>query len=203
MSAPNITGSQASPEGIQHAVNAATAAVNGNFMGPYIVAITFVRLMHCVENYFNGPLDQIPLLSYTSSSPSVLLLSTAAAVIPAPTRSLYAATKSASLLLYQALSIEHPSINFTFFLPGTIEGAFRASAVDNPPTSGPIIREADPNKHGLKREFVADRCIRAIDNSEKTVFTPVYFRLGHLLYWVWPAFVEWRGRIKYNFKGGL
>lgn len=43
MSAPDIVGSQASPEGIQHAVNAATAAVNGNFIGPYIAAITFVR----------------------------------------------------------------------------------------------------------------------------------------------------------------
>ncbi|KAG6373195.1 hypothetical protein JVT61DRAFT_6815 [Boletus reticuloceps] len=98
MSSLDIIGSQASPEGIQHAVNAATAAVNGNFTGPYIAAITF-----------------IPLLSYTSTSPSVLLLSSVAAVIPPPTRSLYSATKSASLLLYQALSIEHPSINFTFF----------------------------------------------------------------------------------------
>lgn len=122
-------------------------------------------------------------------------------MIPPPTRSLYAATKSASLLLYQALSIEHPSINFTFFIPGTIEGDFRASAVDNPPgVSGPIIHESDPNKHGLKREFVADRCIRAIDTGEKAVFTPMYFRLGHLLYWTWPTFVEWRARVKYNFK---
>ena len=122
-------------------------------------------------------------------------------MVPGPTRSLYAATKSASLLLYQALSIEHPSIRFTFFLPGTIEGAFRASAVDNPPgVSDPIIHEADPNKYGLKREFVADRCIRAIDTGEKTVFTPLYFKAGHLLYWMWPAFVGWRARVKYNFK---
>ncbi|KAN0101160.1 hypothetical protein V8E55_001144 [Tylopilus felleus] len=184
MSAPDIVGSQASPEGIQHAVNAATAAVDGNFIGPYITAVTFV-----------------PLLSYTSLSPSVLLLSSVAAVIPAPTRSLYAATKSASLLLYQALSIEHPSITFTFFLPGTIEGAFRASAVDNPPgASGLLLHEADPNKHGLKREFVADRCIRAIETGEKAVFTPLYFKAGHFLYWIWPSFVEWRARIKYNFK---
>lgn len=154
-----------------------------------------------LRNTFDAIFEQIPLLSYTSCSPSVLLLSTVAAVIPAPTRSLYAATKSASLLLYQALSIEHPSIAFTFFLPGTIEGSFRASAVDNPPgASSPLIHESDPDKHGLKCEFVADRCIRAIDAGEKTVFTPLYFRPGHLLYWLWPAFVEWRARVKYNFK---
>ncbi|KAH7884080.1 hypothetical protein F5I97DRAFT_1898124 [Phlebopus sp. FC_14] len=184
MSVVDIFGTQASPEGVQHAVNAATAAVSGNFLGPYIAAITF-----------------IPLLTYSSPSPSVLLLSSVAAVIPAPTRSLYASTKSASLLLYQALSIEHPSISFTFMLPGTIEGDFRASAVDNPPGSSVAkIHEADPNKNGLKREMAAARCIRAIDHQEKAVFTPPYLRLGHLLYWIWPAYVEWRARVKYNFS---
>ncbi|KAL4069152.1 hypothetical protein V8B97DRAFT_1963722 [Scleroderma yunnanense] len=185
MSTPDIVGSQASPEGIQHAVNAATAAVNGNYIGPYIAAVTF-----------------IPLLSYTSSSPSILLLSSAAAVIPAPTRSIYASTKSASLILYQSLAIEHPLITFTFVIPATIEGAFRASAVDNPPGSSgePVIHEADPNKSGLKREAVVTRCIRAIDNREKNVFMPLYFRAGHIVYWLWPAFVEWRARVKYNFS---
>jgi short-subunit dehydrogenase len=130
-----------------------------------------------------------------------MLLSSVAAVIPAPTRTLYASTKSASLLLYQALSIEHPSIAFTFILPGTIEGDFRASAVDNPPGApAPKIHEADPNKHGLKREAVADRCMRAIDKAEKMIFTPGYFRAGHISYWVWPTFIEWRARVKYNFK---
>ncbi|KIJ14849.1 hypothetical protein PAXINDRAFT_115601 [Paxillus involutus ATCC 200175] len=183
MSAPGPR-SQANAEGIQHAVKAANAAVNGNFIGPYVVAITF-----------------IPFLTSTSPSPSIMLLSSVAAVIPAPTRTLYASTKSASLLLYQALSIEHPSIAFTFILPGTIEGDFRASAVDNPPGApAPKIHEADPNKHGLKREAVADRCMRAIDKAEKMIFTPGYFRAGHISYWVWPTFIEWRARVKYNFK---
>ncbi|KAJ2988902.1 hypothetical protein NUW58_g3739 [Xylaria curta] len=35
---------------------------------------------------------------------------------------LYAATKAASLLLYQSLAIEHPEIAFTCVLPATIEG---------------------------------------------------------------------------------
>ncbi|KAF9235848.1 hypothetical protein BU15DRAFT_50848 [Melanogaster broomeanus] len=184
MSASDVVAPQASTEGIQHAVNAATAAVSGNFIGPYVVAVTF-----------------IPLLSYNSPSPSIMLFSTVAAVIPAPTRSLYASTKSASLLLYQALSIEHPSIAFTFVLPGTIEGDFRASAVDTPPgASVPKIHEADPNKHGLKREAVADRSIRAIDTGEKVVFMPLYFKSAHLVYWLWPAFIEWRAKVKYNFR---
>ena len=91
-------------------------------------------------------------MTRTSPSPAVLLLSSVASVIPAPTRALYAASKGASLLLYQSLAIEHPDVAFTFILPGTIEGDFRKSAVDGGPP-----READPNRHGLRREVVAQR----------------------------------------------
>lgn len=173
----------ASAEAINHAVGVAKAAIDGNFFGPYIAAITF-----------------IPLLTSCSTSPSILLLSSVAAIIPAPTRTLYASTKAASLILFQALAIEHPRISFMSFLPATIEGDFRASAVDTPPNSSPVIHEADPNKHGLRREVVAKRCIQAIDRKEKTVFMPQYMRIGHVLYWIWPAYVEWRGRVKYNFR---
>ncbi|KAI6022474.1 hypothetical protein BKA83DRAFT_4279207 [Pisolithus microcarpus] len=185
MSTPDIVGAQASPEGIHHAVDAAQAAINGNYLGPLVASVTF-----------------IPLLTYTSPSPTILLLSSVAAVIPPPTRSIYASTKCASLMLFQALQIEHPSINFTFVLPATIEGNFRASAVDNPPnwTGAPKVHEDDPNKNGLKREVVARRCIRAIDRGEKTVYIPRYFRAAQILYWLWPAFIEWRARVKYNFR---
>ena len=135
------------------------------------------------------------MLSNTSKSPSILLLNSLASVIPAPTRTLYASTKAASLVLYQALSIEHPKIAFTVCMPSTVEGDFRASAVD----AGPI-EASDSNKDGLKREFVAKRCIEAIDKGEKTVFIPVTMRFAHLLYWVLPSFVEWGARRKYNFS---
>jgi len=168
---------EATNEGIRRTANVAAAAVQGNYVGPLIAAVTFV-----------------PMLSNTSKAPSIILFNSLASVIPAPTRTLYASTKAASLVLYQALSIEHPNINFTFFMPSTIEGDFRASAVD----SGPV-RESDPNKHGLKREVVAQRCIQAADNGEKAVFMPLTMRYGHLLYWIWPALVERLAKKKYNF----
>ncbi|KAL4256333.1 short-chain dehydrogenases/reductases (SDR) family protein [Pleurotus pulmonarius] len=167
----------ATSEGITHAVEIAKKAMNGNYFGPLGAAVAF-----------------IPLLTRTSPSPSILLVSSLAAVIPAPSRTLYASTKAASLVLYQALSIEHPSICFSAILPYTVEGDFRASAVD----AGPV-READPSKHGLKREVVARRCVQAIDAGEKAVFLPAFYRAGLFLYWVFPAFVEWRARKKYGF----
>ncbi|KAG5337174.1 Dehydrogenase/reductase SDR family protein 7-like [Termitomyces sp. T112] len=176
-SGTSFTPSQASINGIERAAEISAAATRGNYTGPLIAAVTF-----------------IPLLISSSSSPSILLISSLAAVIPPPTRTLYASTKAASLVLYQALSIEHPSIAFTCVLPSTVEGDFRASAVDTGP-----VRETDPNKHGLKRVDVAKRCIEAVDAGERTVFMPSTMRAGHLLYWLWPAFVEWRARVKYNF----
>lgn len=116
-------------------------------------------------------------------------------MIPAPTRALYSASKGASLLLYQSLAIEHPEVAFSFILPGTIEGDFRKSAVD-----GGATREADPNKHGIKREDVARRCIKAVDKGERTIFMAFIYKIGHILYWDWPSFVENQARKKYNYR---
>ncbi|KAI9000519.1 NAD-P-binding protein [Trametes punicea] len=170
--------SHASVEGVSHAVSVATAAMQANYIGPLVCAITF-----------------IPVLSSTSPSPSVLLISSLAAVIPAPTRSLYASSKSASLLLYQSLAIEHPNIAFSYVLPSTVQGDFRASAVD-----GGFVREAEPNKQGLKVETVAKRCLEAIDRRERAVFTTAAEgRIGHFMYWLFPTVVERVAAKKYNY----
>jgi short-subunit dehydrogenase len=124
----------------------------------------------------------------------MLLVSSLAAACPAPTRALYCSTKAASLLLYQSLAIEHPSISFSFVLPSTVEGDFRASAVD-----GGEVRQADPKKHGLKQDAVARRCIEAVDESEKTVFMPPRMKIAAFLYLFWPTYVEAQARKLYNF----
>ncbi|KAL5495532.1 hypothetical protein ACEPAI_995 [Sanghuangporus weigelae] len=165
-------------EGVREGVRIAGAALQGNFYGPLTSALTF-----------------IPLLERTSPSPSVLLLSSLAAVTPAPTRALYGSTKSASLILYQSLAIEHPMIHFSFVLPSTIEGNFRASAVD----AGPV-READPSRHGLKREDVARRCILAADRGERDVFMHGFNRVVPMLYYtICPGLIEWFARKKYRY----
>ncbi|KAI0089972.1 hypothetical protein BDY19DRAFT_888424 [Irpex rosettiformis] len=171
-------GDEARVDDVQKTIDVSNAAVRGNYTGPLVTAVTL-----------------IPLLQSSSSSPSILLISSLAALVPAPTRSLYGSTKSASLLLYQSLAIEHPQITFTAAIPATVEGNFRASAVDQGP-----VRETDPNRHGLKREYVARRCVEAVDAQHKTVLLPYWYaRLGHLLYWVVPSVTEYFARRKYNF----
>uniref|UniRef100_A0A0W0F8D4 NAD(P)-binding protein n=1 Tax=Moniliophthora roreri TaxID=221103 RepID=A0A0W0F8D4_MONRR len=169
----------ATQAGVERAVTAASAAVQGNYIGPLVAAVTF-----------------IPLLKRTSSSPSILLISSLGAVVPAPTRTIYGSTKSASLLLYQSLAIEHPSINFSFILPSTVQGDFRASAVDVDSTAKAT---STWNSEGLKVADVAKRCVEVVDSGEKLVFLPSTMRLGHLLYWIWPSFVEKKAMKKYGF----
>lgn len=186
----------ATSSGIQNAVNIAHRASEGNLTGPLTAALTFVRLYLIRKLHSVNLCLQIPMLTRTSASPSVLLVSSVAAIIPAPTRGLYCSTKASSLLLYQALAIEHPNIAFSFVLPATIEGNFRASAVD----AGPV-READPNKHGLRTSYVARRCIQAVDRGVRgNIVLPWFpYALAHWLYWLWPSFIEQQARKKYNF----
>ncbi|KAI1372488.1 NAD(P)-binding protein [Hypoxylon crocopeplum] len=177
----------ASATGLQNAVDVVARATQGNVYGPFTTAVTF-----------------IPMLARTSTSPSILLVSSVAAVVPAPTRALYAATKASSLLLFQSLAIEHPKIAFTFMLPATIQGNFRASAVDADSDSNPnpTAQGTGPNQHGLKSDYVAKRCIDAVDGQVRgNVVVPWFpYALAHHLYYLWPSLIEKQARKKYNFK---
>ncbi|KAK8068984.1 hypothetical protein PG994_005600 [Apiospora phragmitis] len=168
-------GEDASADSIRRVVEITGRATQGNLVGPLVAALTF----------------------RTSSYPAILLVSSLAAMVGAPTRALYGSTKASSLLLFQSLAVEHPRIAFTFLLPATIEGNFRASAVD----AGPV-READPNKTGLKIDYVANRCIAAVDQQTTgNIFIPFFPNfLAPLIYTLWPGFVEKAARKKYNFE---
>ena len=62
------------------------------------------------------------------------------------------------------------------------------------------VKEREPNTKGLKREYVAQRYIKAIDNGEilKTVFIPIFMHFYHIFYWIWLSFVESEAKKKYN-----
>ncbi|KAI1811723.1 short chain dehydrogenase [Poronia punctata] len=166
--------------GIQHVATMAERATKGNFFGPLVAAVTF-----------------IPMLKRTSDAPAILLVSSVAAVVPAPTRALYGASKAASLLFFQSLAIEHPQIAFTCVLPATIEGNFRSSAVDCDPSQ----QEDETKKKGLKLDFVAGRCVDAVDQGLRgSVVIPKFpYSVAQHLYYIWPSFIEGKAREKYNF----
>lgn len=172
-------------EGIQHTQAIAQKAIDGNFIGPLSAALTF-----------------IPFLQHTSPAPAIHLVSSLAALIPPPTRTLYSATKASSLMLFRALSIEHPRISFSHICPGTIQGNFRASAVDvvgarvTVPNGG--VRE---NLDGaMSARDVAKRCIRMVDEGQTGVeIIPLKYKAGFFLSWLFPAWIDKKARQKYDF----
>ncbi|KAJ3574994.1 hypothetical protein NPX13_g4186 [Xylaria arbuscula] len=181
-----LTGVQSRDEdpeitGVKRAVEIAGEATQGNFVGPLVVATTF-----------------IPMMQRSSASPTILLVSSVAAFIPAPTRALYAATKAASLLFFQSLAIEHPEITFSCIMPATIQGNFRSTAVD----VDPLLRRGEPNKKGLTVEYVAGRCAEAVDlGLGGTVVLPWFpYAIAHHLYYIWPSLIERHARKKYGFE---
>ena len=108
----------------------------------------------------------IPVLQTTNSSdPVIVLLSSVAALIPAPTRALYAATKAAQLQLFESVALECEShanfelvraaakagkrrperrhaVRFVSVCPGTIMSDFRVSAVDVRPGEEGEVKDA-------------------------------------------------------------
>jgi short-subunit dehydrogenase len=95
-------------------------------------------------------------------------------------------------LLYQSLAIENPKVKFAHVLPATVEGNFRAGAVD-----GGAVHEN--LKGALKPDYVAQRCIEAVDYNQGNVFLPWSYSVYHKLYWIIPSLVTRGAKKKYNF----
>ncbi len=139
----------ASLQGLRHLVSTVDIASHINLTATALCLATFVPIMQTSQS---GP------------DPAVVLLSSAAAVFPAPTRALYAATKAAQLQLFESFALECEShaahferirtvakslkrkperraaVRFIALCPGTIQTDFRASAVDvRPDEEGEIL----------------------------------------------------------------
>ncbi|KZP00680.1 NAD(P)-binding protein [Calocera viscosa TUFC12733] len=145
-------------QGLAHLQEIVRKVSEVNYVASALVAATF-----------------FPMLERTSKQGAVMLISSAAALIPAPTRTLYGSSKAASLALYQALAIEHPSLRFSLICPGTVNTSFRSSAPD-----GDDKREVEESK--LEPDVVAERAVQAVDSGERMVVMPFKFSLGHWLY---------------------
>ena len=74
--------------------------------------------------------------------------------------------------------------------PSTVEGDFRASAVDGRP-----VREVDLNKSGLRKYAIARRCV----TTGKGMCSSPGMSIGHILYWVLPSHVQRTARRRYRY----
>lgn len=96
-------------------------------------------------------------------------------------------------MLFRSIAIENPLVQFSFIIPATVEGNFRASAVDGGP-----IRENTSD--ALPQGYVAEQVVRAVDTGNKMLFLPSTYWFIHAISWLLPSVVERGAKRKYGFK---
>lgn len=133
----------------------------------------------------------IPLMQTTSSRPAVVTIGSVAGLIPAPTRAVYCASKSAQHLLVRSVDLEceaqaatpapgqprRARVHFLLVAPGPIKNSFVATySVDA--STGP----RDCRDHALGVEDVVRATLRRVDAEQWGVLVmPSYLRVAWIL----------------------
>jgi len=153
----------------------------------------------------------IPLLKETKGR--FVVVSSLAALISAPTRALYAASKHALMGFFNSLRMEiaDTGVSITLVCPGSVsDTGLRASAVDKVSDSTtPIINEDKKSKKEKKSLFsflkiTPKQCAKAIveasDWRTKEVVIPGIYKVAVLLNSLAPSLIEIGAKLKYHFK---
>ncbi|KAI9316611.1 hypothetical protein BX666DRAFT_1858170 [Dichotomocladium elegans] len=144
----------------------------------------------------------LPVLIETSKAPNLILISSLAGRVGAPTRAMYAGSKHAVHGFFDSLRVEvEPfGVHVGIVCPGTVDTDLRQSAVD-----GQLGKQdqgvAGSTKGKLSPTVVASRIIAASDQREREVFVPAL--MGHLAIWaklVAAPIVDWAAKKKYGQK---
>ncbi|KAJ2074184.1 hypothetical protein GGI09_008817 [Coemansia sp. S100] len=139
----------------------------------------------------------IPLLA--QSRGSVVVVSSVAGLVAAPTRSLYSASKHAVTGYFNAFRMEVAAlgISVTVAYPGTVDTDLRHSAVDIHVGGGDGPAGSDAGK--LSPASCAKQIVRAAALRQHSLITPWQYALGPVLYAVVPSVVDYLAKKKYGF----
>ncbi|KAJ2829501.1 hypothetical protein GGI24_002123 [Coemansia furcata] len=138
----------------------------------------------------------VPLLA--RSRGSVVVVSSVAGLVAAPTRSLYSASKHAVTGFFNAFRMEvaRQGIAVTVAYPGTVATDLRHAAVDiHVGSAGP----AGSERGRLSPESCARQIIRAAALRQQSLVTPWQYALGPVLYAIVPSFVDYLAKRKYGY----
>ena len=141
----------------------------------------------------------LPILIETSVAPNIVIISSLAGKVGAPTRALYAASKHSLHGFFDSLrvEVEQYNVHIAIVCPGTVDTELRKTAVDiGKDDGGPI---AGSTRGKLSPEAVAQRTIDASDQREREVYIPALF--GYLAIWaklIASRWVDWAAKRKYS-----
>ncbi|CAO3594382.1 unnamed protein product [Absidia cylindrospora] len=143
----------------------------------------------------------LPLLITSSlvekRQPNLMVVSSMAGRIGAPTRSLYSGSKHAVHGFFDSLRVELMSYNIHVGMvcPGTVDTNLRQSAVDISEHSSSSTEIAGSTKGKLSPQAVADRIILASDAREREVYIPGYY---YWALWVARSWIDALAKRKYR-----
>ncbi|KAF9916721.1 hypothetical protein BX616_003022 [Lobosporangium transversale] len=159
----------------------------------------------------------LPALIQTSSAGNIIVVSSMAGKIGAPTRSIYCASKHAAQGFFDALGmeVERTGVHVGIVSPGTVDTDLRQSAVDLPKSeaydlSSSSSAQANTSRSELKRiagtkkgamtaHACAEGIVRASDYRQHDAVMPWFYQMSLILNLISPPLVRWLAKKKYGY----
>ncbi|KAG0366180.1 hypothetical protein BC939DRAFT_464170 [Gamsiella multidivaricata] len=149
----------------------------------------------------------LPALARTSAAGNLIVVSSMAGKVGAPTRSIYCASKHAAQGFFESLGmeVERTGVHVGIVSPGTVITDIRQSAVDLPKTESSSSSSTEPRKiAGTKKgamtaKACAEGIIKGSDLRQHDVIMPWFYRASLALKLVAPGLVRWLAKKKYGY----
>ncbi|KAG0261563.1 hypothetical protein BG011_000901 [Mortierella polycephala] len=182
------------PTNAQEALDAATKIMNVNYHAPLNLTTHF-----------------LPALKRTSVAGNIIVVSSMAGKIGAPTRSIYCASKHAAQGFFESLGmeVEKLGIHVGIVSPGTVATDLRQSAVDLPTSemssatasasSEPPKKIAGTKKGAMTARACAEGIIQCSDTRQHEAIMPWFYHASLALQIISPGLVRWLAKKKYGY----
>lgn len=184
-----------------------------------VIAVAQASYNANVLSCMNTINNLLPLLKL-SSRPQIAVLSSVAAEIPAPTRSIYAAHKAALSMFLRCLRIELDSvpvgtgpygrgqgIGISIIHPASINTGLRGKSLDAVGSAtditGTFSGVQKHEKNAMSAEYVAEQVKKAVELEIDEMWLPgLYWWVAKVFMVIAPGFIARKAKKKYNWSEG-
>ncbi|KAF8930805.1 hypothetical protein BGZ52_000568 [Haplosporangium bisporale] len=146
----------------------------------------------------------LPALTQTSRAGNIIVVSSMAGKLGAPTRSIYCGSKHAAQGFFDSLGmeVEKTGVHVGIVSPGTVETDLRQSAVDLPSplsssSEGP--KATGTKKGAMSAKACAEGIVRGSDLRQHEVIMPWFYHASLILQMLSPSLVRWLAKKKYGY----
>lgn len=128
----------------------------------------------------------------------IIVVSSASGTLPAPTRTLYTASKHAVTGFFRSLRIElEEKVHICHVMPGSVDTDLRVAALDSNKSMAP------PQRKVMSASDCASRILQAARESQDEVYIPSYYKFATLVSVYCPGFISYFAKKKYNYPNYL